>query len=191
MAIPQHNWTPDELSFIAEENVTIKITPQFSFGKVNFISGSFGPFEAGRSVKVPLWLALFFNSSNSCTLVPPSWLNTSTLNKILAREKEFKEELQKVPQYYMEVSFAFFNNANNVVKEADLVRSCIEDLWTIRTEKIRHIFSNSTYIKDLIFTTPNITRMEVHLFREPISNITSLTSTLYNKAIALNIQDDE
>ena len=190
MSIPQHNWTPDELSFIAEENVSIKITPQFSFGRVKFISGTYGPFEAGRAVKVPLWLALFFNSSNSCTLVPPSWLNLSTLTKILAREREFKEELQKVPNHYMEVSFAFFNNANNTIKDPDLVRACVEDLWTTRTEKIRQIFSKSSYIRDLIFTTPNITRMEVHLFREPIGKITTLTALLYNKALTLSTEEE-
>lgn len=189
MSIPQQNWTPDELSFLAEEETMIKITPQFTISKIDLISGSFGPFEAGRSVKVPLWLALFFNSNNSCVLVPPKWLTYSIIKQLLQRERENKESLQKVPPCYMEVAFAFFNNANNVIKDADAVRSAVEDLWTIRTEKIRTLFAQYKDSVDLFFTCPNMTRMELHLYREPITTIISLISSLYEKAQNLPQQE--
>lgn len=189
MSIPQQNWTPDELSFLAEEETMIRITPQFSSPVISLISGNYGPFKAGQPIKTPLWLALFFNSNNSCVLVPPKWLTYSIIKTILQREKENKAELQKVPPAYMEISFAFFNNANNVIKDADAVRSAIEDLWTIRTEKIRSIFGQYKESVDLFFTCPNITRMELHLYREPITTIISLMSSLYDKASGLPQQE--
>jgi GINS complex subunit 2 len=185
MSIPQQNWTPEELSFLAEEETMIRITPQFTISKIDLISGNYGPFEAGRSVKVPLWLALFFNSNKSCVLVPPKWLTLSIVKQLLAREKESRDSLQKVPPCYMEVSFAFFNNANDVIKDADAVRSAIEDLWTIRTEKIRAIFAQYKESVDLFFTCPNMTRMELHHYREPITTIISMMSALYDKAQGL------
>ncbi|EAY06994.1 Partner of SLD five, PSF2 family protein [Trichomonas vaginalis G3] len=177
------NWTPEELSFIAEQETTIKITPNFNLDKMDFISGSFGSFRAGHQIKVPLWLGLHLNKKDACTLHPPSWLTISILKQLIAREKENKEALGKVPSHYIEVAFAFFNSERSNIVEPDLVRSLIEDLWTLRIEKIRSIFTKKAEnLTELYFTCENITKMEVHMFREPISAIISILASLYDKA---------
>lgn len=185
-------WTPEELSFIAEQETSVKITPNFNLNKVNFISGSFGPFRAGHQIKVPLWLALHLNKKDACTLHPPSWLGVSTLKQLLAREKENKTQLGRVPSHYIEVAFAFFNNERTNIPEPDMVRSLIEDLWTFRVEKIRNIYEqNLSQLDELYVTCENITRMEVHLFREPVSAIMTLFNSMFAAMKVLSVEEEQ
>ncbi|OHT15510.1 DNA replication complex GINS protein PSF2 [Tritrichomonas foetus] len=185
MSIP---WYPDELSFIAEEEIKVTITPQFSANRIQFLSGEYGPFMAGRPIKVPMWLALFLHSSHSCTLSPPKWLNTDTLKKCLRKEKEQKGILSKLPRYYMEISFTFLNRASNTLKDSDQIKTLIEDIWDIRFEKLRKsIIEGSAETVDQT-QLPNVTQMELHLFREPITKITSLLTGL-NEKISINVEE--
>lgn len=45
--------------FLAEQS-KVDIIPNFNERALHLISGDFGPFEAGLSTSVPLWLALSF-----------------------------------------------------------------------------------------------------------------------------------
>jgi GINS complex subunit 2 len=126
MAIP---WLPSELNFLAEEEIFVKISPHFASEKITFLSGTYGPFTANVRSRIPLWLALFLNSNGWCTLHAPKWLNMSCLQKLLAAEKENKTGLGKVPNYYMEVAFAFFTRSPGSIDFLDRVRSLVEDLW--------------------------------------------------------------
>lgn len=171
------SWLPEELSFITEEESFISISPHFSSPRTTFLSGTYGPFQAGIPIKVPMWLAFFLNNSHSCTLIPPKWLTVSYLSKIKAYEQK-NPALSKVPRNYMEVSFAFFLKAPTIVQKLDSVRSLVEDIWTLRVEKLRNsIIINSSAINDN-FELPNVTRMELHLFREPVTKITELLTSM-------------
>lgn len=183
-------WLPEELAFIAEEEVNMAISPHFSSAKIKFMGGDYGPFVAGRPVKVPMWLGLFLHSSNSCTPIPPKWLNVSFLKKALEKEKSDRNDLTKLPSHYMEVSFTFFVRCPEVVKDADQVRGLIEDLWGQRIEKLRRsVIVGSSETQDT-FALPNATRMELHMFREPITKITS-TLTSLNSMRTSEFEDDE
>ena len=178
MSLP---WLPEELSFIAEEELTVDISPHFSAPKMEFMSGTYGPFAAGRPVKVPLWLGLFLSSSQSCTLIAPKWLNTSSIKKLLEKEKRDKNVLAHLPGHghYMPLCFAFFVRSPGSVKDVDQVRNMIEDLWVLRVEKLRRTLSeevlDDTHDAGLL---TNATRMELHMFREPISKIMDLWASL-------------
>jgi GINS complex subunit 2 len=170
-------WLPEELNFLAEEEVHVRIVPHFQSEKMTFLSGVYGPFQANLMKKVPLWLALFLNSSESCTLQPPKWLNWGYIRTLVEKEKADHLGLQKVPSHYMEVSFAFFTRSPRSIQNLDRVRAGIEDLWMIRIEKIR---------RSLLEMEPGVdsgklengTRMEVHMFREPLTRIRTLLTSM-------------
>lgn len=76
MALPKHlqaGLTPDELTFIAEEDV-IDIVPLFSMSRVRLLSGIYGPFTPPGRAQVPLWLALSLKRKRKCRIVAPEWL---------------------------------------------------------------------------------------------------------------------
>ena len=175
------NWTPEELTFLAEEQTIVKISPFFSINSIKFISGTYGPFKAGREAKVPLWLALFLTSNKSCNMIPPKWLNVSSLKKIAYNEQQDKNSLSKINSQYMEISYAFFNRSPHSINELDQVRSLISDIWARRTEKIRQSIILNSHEEAKYLSFPNATSMEIHLFREPVSQIASLLTNLFDK----------
>lgn len=76
MALPKHlqaGLTPDELTFLAEDDV-IDIVPLFSMSRVRLLSGIYGPFTPPSRATVPLWLALSLKRKRKCRIVPPEWL---------------------------------------------------------------------------------------------------------------------
>lgn len=175
-------WSPEELTFIAE-NSKIGITPRFTAEKIKFLSGEFGPFTAGFPLEVPLWLALFLHSSQLCDLIPPNWLNASCLRKCVEKEKQEKETLSKLPKEYMEISFTFFNRASSIVPDCDQVKDLINRLWELRIEKIRKTIGEQSSETIDQYQFPNVTQMELFLFKEPITKITTLLTSL-NDCIA-------
>jgi GINS complex subunit 2 len=91
MALPkalQPTSTPDELTFLAEEDV-IDIVPLFSMTRVRLLSvsisyldlvqklmekGIYGPFQPPSACRVPIWLALSLKRKRKCRIVCPDWL---------------------------------------------------------------------------------------------------------------------
>ena len=59
------NYTPAENEFFAE-NELVEIQPNFRGSKLNFISGSFGPFKPAKPINVPLWLAVYLKQRQKC-----------------------------------------------------------------------------------------------------------------------------
>ena len=59
------NWTPQENEFFSEDEL-IEIQPNFRGDKLEFISGTFGPFKPAMPIKVPLWLAVYLKQRQKC-----------------------------------------------------------------------------------------------------------------------------
>jgi GINS complex subunit 2 len=171
-------WDPEELNFIAEDEALVHISPHFTAPKTAFMAQEFGPFRAGRPTKVPLWLALFLNSSQTCTLIPPKWLNLATVRALLDRERRERDTLAPIRAHYMELSHAFFTRAPMSVRDLDQVRTTVEELWLTRSEKIRRSIAEATSETLDFFELPNATRMELHLYREPITRIRDILTSL-------------
>jgi GINS complex subunit 2 len=174
MTVP---WLPQELYFLAEEEEMVKIIPRFSCPRMSFLSGNYGPFEPNQKTRVPLWLALFLNFSQTCTMVTPSWLSLKNMQNLVKQEKENKSELGKVPAHYMELSFAFFSKSPESIRDLDAVKSLVEDLWRIRVEKIRKSLPGLDPNSDFE-ALENGTRMELHMFREPMTRIRELLTSI-------------
>lgn len=181
------HWVPDELAFTAEQNVIVKVVPSFTYNKeIKLLSDVCKPFRADRAAKVPLWLASYLYTSNMCQIVPPKWMNVSTLRKCISAERENEITLQTMPEYYMEVAFAFFLKFPNSVPDSEQVRSLVEDIWELRVEKIRKLISQhlqtsqtSEILDQMSFE--KATRMEIHMFRVPLTKITELLTELYSQ----------
>jgi GINS complex subunit 2 len=175
MAVP---WSPDEINFIAEEGQRVKISPHFSAEKLHFMFGHVGPFQANIPTRVPLWLALFLKSSQSCTIFPPKWLTAESIRRLCDHERRDPDTLAEVPGAYLEISTALLSRAPESVRDCDLIKTLIEDLWAIRIEKIRRSILHATSESLDYFRIPHATRMEVHFFREPITRIRAMLTSL-------------
>ena len=75
------NIGPLENEFIAEETI-ITITSNLNHPPFRFISGKFGPLEAGLPCQVPLWLAITLRKKGKCIIAMPEWMTVSVLNFI-------------------------------------------------------------------------------------------------------------
>lgn len=84
---------PDEVEFIAEMQM-ITITPNFSADTLHFISGSVGPFRAGNTVQVPLWLAINLRQQQRCFISAPDWMNIENLEEVLSVEKSSRYDIK-------------------------------------------------------------------------------------------------
>ena len=59
------NYTPAENEFFAEDEL-IEIQPNFRGTKLEFISGTFGPFKPAKPIRVPIWLAIYLKQRQKC-----------------------------------------------------------------------------------------------------------------------------
>ena len=88
----------------------------------------------------------------------------------------------------MEISFTFFNRASSIIPDCDQIKDLINRLWELRIEKIRKTIGEQSSETIDQYQFPNVTQMELYLFREPISRITALLTSL-NDCISTVGQD--
>nr|CCA19497.1 DNA replication complex GINS protein PSF2 putative [Albugo laibachii Nc14] len=128
-----------ELEFLAEQEL-IKIIPYFQIQEnhkmLHFISGDFGPFQAGIPLHVPLWLAIMLKQLRKCRILPPEWLTIENLTTRL--EEEIRSDVfEPLPFHYMEVSSLLLKHAAEDIEQVEHIRSLLEDLQNVRQDKIR------------------------------------------------------
>ena len=146
-------------SFLAGDT-TLTIIPTFNYRQpLNLISrpAGVGPFNAGVETAVPLWLAAHLRRRNLCRLVPPSWLDVDVLRSVLKHERDPREASFSplLPFRHAEVASAVLSacsagsgsggaggsaggTAGDVeVPDADQIRLLLEDIATVRMDKIR------------------------------------------------------
>jgi GINS complex subunit 2 len=68
----------EENEFLARETL-ISITSGVNHDVFEFISGNFGPLEAGLPCNVPLWFALQLRRNGKCIIEIPTWLTVESL----------------------------------------------------------------------------------------------------------------
>jgi len=146
-------------SFLAGDT-TLAIIPTFNYRQpLNLISrpAGVGPFHAGVETAVPLWLATHLRRRNLCRLVPPPWLDVEVLRSVLKHERDPQEASFSplLPFRHAEIAKAVLSacstgsgsgatggsaggTAGDVeVPDADQVRLLLEDIATVRMDKIR------------------------------------------------------
>lgn len=124
-----------ENEFLAEDYM-ISIMSGVNHIKLNFISGTYGPFYASMPCKVPLWLAMTLRKRGKCTIIVPDWMSVQSLEKFISDEKN-QATLGDLPFYYVEIANLILNNARDDVSQPDKTAALIQDLENIRMDRIR------------------------------------------------------
>ena len=146
-------------------DVPVAVVPSFRLDEpLGLIGRPVGPFRPGVATDgVPLWLACTLRRRNLCRLVPPSWLDVGVLRDVLAHERDpdrggFSDLL---PFRHAEIARAILGavaggsggggggggagggagggggRGEVEVPDLDQVRLLLEDVATVRMDKIR------------------------------------------------------
>ena len=124
--------------FLAGDEL-VTIVPSFSYPKpLELISRpSVGPFQAGLETSVPLWLVLLSRQKRLCQIQAPSSMEVSVLRSILHKEQTTETYLIRLPCRYLETSRSLLATGESVMDQPDAVRILLQDICTVRTDKIR------------------------------------------------------
>eukprot|EP01138_Halocafeteria_seosinensis_P000015 gb/GECG01000015.1/.p1 GENE.gb/GECG01000015.1/~~gb/GECG01000015.1/.p1 ORF type:complete len:211 (+),score=37.05 gb/GECG01000015.1/:1-633(+) len=134
---PNGRLTLRELEFLAEEEL-VTIVPRFQLSELRFVSGTFGGFEAGIPVQVPLWLALKLKDDQMCHLECPSWMELEKLKEVWEQERS-EARLSALPHHYLGIASLILSRAPEDVSDVDQVAKCIRDVEDLRAEKLRKV----------------------------------------------------
>jgi len=166
--------TFDHSLFLAE-NETIMIIPKFTTDKPwTFIQGTYGPFEPNVPIEVPIWLFLYLRRKKTCNLVPPAWLNATTLEVMLKDQRE-SQDLLEIPFYYIEMFRLCTSHAQNDIQIFDQVSVLMADIQEIR----KHIIIR--YLKDQLkdastvaFTWENVSQFELIMVHHHVKSVMNI-----------------
>ncbi|CAG9323233.1 unnamed protein product [Blepharisma stoltei] len=126
-----------ETEFFAESQL-ITIVPNFREDQIILLCGQFGPFRPSIPLDVPLWLAIFLKKQHKCQIVPPSWMDLEVLsNKVEVERKT--EGFAEIDFHYLETSSMLLTHAQEDIKHKSVIGRLIQDLYDLRTAKIRDI----------------------------------------------------
>lgn len=130
-------------SFLAGEEL-IDMVPLFTYAKPLRLLGytdtnaSIGPFTAGVTTQVPLWMALYLVQRKMARIVPPDWLDEAHLKEVLREEGESDSFSPQLPPHYQSMArsiLAALHQQNESV--APSIAILLQDVETLRLDKIR------------------------------------------------------
>ena len=127
--------TTAENEFLAEETL-ITITANIDHQPFLFISGSYGPLQAGFPCDVPLWLAITLRKRGKCTIAVPDWMSVRSLEQNIANERQ-QTIFEPLPFHYREISQLLLNHAREDITSPDRVQVLLQDLENIRLDRAR------------------------------------------------------
>ena len=178
-------------NFLAMDT-TIDIVPLFNYkSKMDFLIShdSVGPFYAGISTSVPLWIAVYLRRRNFCRLILPSWMSLDNLKAVLEMEVANKDKFsdyESLPFRYKEISRCILQacgvsrshahvSSSEEIPHVEQIRVLLEDISTTRMNKIRsnvHGFStgNLRDTKPFILNVNGIGSAEMNAVKPFLEN---------------------
>ena len=116
---------PAEIEFLAEK-YTVKIVPNFTSNILYLLEGDVGPFNAGLSLEVPIWLATDLRQRQKCRILQPDWMDIDILEDAKEREKEeaLFTELPN-PQIFVAANL-ILDVATSDISKADEIKTIIK-----------------------------------------------------------------
>lgn len=124
-----------ENEYSAEETL-ITVTSLVEHPPFFFISGHYGPMNAGLPCDLPLWLAITLRKKSKCTIQIPDWMSVEALERNVERERR-ETEFEALPFHFIEISQLLLTNAREDVPMADKVAALLQDLENIRMDRAR------------------------------------------------------
>lgn len=180
-----------EVEFIAEDE-RIRIVPNFNHERIHLISGDVGPFEAGISLEVPIWLGIYFKRRQKCQILPPEWLNVATLESVKKAEVDQSVFTPMPSEHYMEVSHLLITNAPAEIPDGDEVKSLIKDIWDVRMAKLRTSLNIFITEERTVAKVNNLTQFEICQIRRfltaSLDHLHSLQTAMQNVGILTSSQ---
>ncbi|KAG9048276.1 DNA replication protein psf2 [Tulasnella sp. UAMH 9824] len=163
MALPvslHASTTPQELEFVAGYDM-IEIMPSVQTDRIRVLSGTYGPLDALRTTKVPLWMALHLKARKKCRIVSPPWLTVDYLQDRLAEETSEKA-FSLLPFRYAEIAKLLLDSAAEDIESADKIRLILKDIHEARQAKSREGLHQ---INDVNLRVRNICALELNDIR--------------------------
>jgi len=169
----------------------IDIVPLFNYKSLmDFLisHNPLGPFYAGVSTTVPLWVAIYLRKRNLCRLIIPSWMSVENLKSVLESEvanKDTFSDYTVLPFRYKEISRSILqacgvsrsqaHASSEEIPHAEHIRLLLEDISTTRMNKIRrniHRFSAETLsdTKPVFLTVTGIGSAEINAIKPFLEN---------------------
>ena len=148
-------------SFLAGDE-QIKILPNFSHGtKLNLMSRSIGPFMSGIEASVPMWVAISLRKRGLARIIPPEFLSVEALEHVLRYERENNTFCPDLPHRHSEIARALLavtvdgtnGNDDGDIAQPELVRALLEDIETVRMDKIRN---NIKKLSEHVLSKPDV-----------------------------------
>ena len=110
------------------------------------MSRSVGPFTAGMEANIPLWLAVSLRKRGLARIIPPSFMTVESLEHILKYERENNTFCAELPHRHSEIARAVLSVSggggatmdDGDIVQPELVRTLLEDIETVRIDKIRN-----------------------------------------------------
>ena len=131
------------------DDTLVEIIPSFDFAGTLPAHSSVpsGPFKAGMTAAVPLWMALFLQQRSLASICPPVWLNIGNLVEIIAFEKKHvslfpTDDASRLPADYYEISKRLTSTKRNTFESADAIALLVQDLLELRLDKLRQQFQS-------------------------------------------------
>eukprot|EP00527_Entomoneis_sp_CCMP2396_P008395 CAMPEP_0198147600 /NCGR_PEP_ID=MMETSP1443-20131203/36876_1 /TAXON_ID=186043 /ORGANISM="Entomoneis sp., Strain CCMP2396" /LENGTH=216 /DNA_ID=CAMNT_0043812009 /DNA_START=78 /DNA_END=725 /DNA_ORIENTATION=+ len=180
--------------FCANEETWVDMIPQFGLDeRTTLLNGShIGPWQAGWSTRVPLWLARNLQTKSLGRIAPNgeinNWMQVDLLKQILQHEKtnqSFWTNVAKVdsygnhendtgkpylPERYWELSQCF-STADNPAA----VSLLLQDIWTVRLDKLRlqfeAVFAEKDHVKAV--NVPGIGTAEMAVMKNVVADLLS------------------
>jgi GINS complex subunit 2 len=118
----------------------VRVVPQFSSAQddevIVLLVGRLGPFDAVTPSVVPLWAALELRARGYAAIRPPPWLAAESLQEALQEERASELLGGSLPDDAMEVAALLLDQAHEDVPDADRVRQLLDEIWTVRSNKL-------------------------------------------------------
>lgn len=163
------NLDPTDSEFIAEESL-ITIISGINHPALRFISGIFGPLEAGLPCVLPLWLAITLRKKGKCTISLPQWLSVENLEKSISNERD-ENLLEPLPFHYVEIAYLLLNHAKEDIPNPDKISALLRDLESIRIDRLKIAIQSLTERvkggqKVTVAKVANISSMEIFSIKD-------------------------
>ena len=162
--------TSNKLKILAESTL-INITPNFRGEKLKTISGTFGPFKPNREISIPLWLAFQLKKNKKCRIRIPSFLDENNLKIVLDYEKDNPNSFYHLVPFFYEISNMLFNKAEDDFLEIKKISGLVQDISTIRNEKIMNFLKNNVKDDELCIKLNELNDREIELIKPLLKEV--------------------
>lgn len=125
-----------ENEFIAEETL-ISIESFVDHPKFQFISGTFGPLEAGLPCDVPLWMAISLRKKRLCKIKVPDWMTIDNIREKIREERNSGGVFVKLPFHYIEISSLLLKYARDDMQSPEELATLLRDIEDIRMDRLK------------------------------------------------------